>query len=207
MKSREFHKLTSDHFRLLSEQGFKKGGTSSTWRLRLNPSLEVEFAVRLNPDGWYEQYGGEFIYELRPILNKEYLYDKVRQLRLLELKQFDSNLLDNAHSVLRAFTSKLPIFEGWEADDHYLALRSLEYRPHVEHYASTSQWFYYYDRQDVVGWHEVATPALLKAIAAQVESYRDERLHTTHQSPSRVEVTVDPTIEELGFGKEQDESK
>lgn len=196
MNKKEFDKISDKYFGGVFE-GYEGGKISSGLRHKLNDSLQLEFAIRMDRDGWNEIFGSSFIYEVRPKYRGEYAYPLVKQLRLLELKEYDPSLLRHAQRILNTFAGKLGTYEGSEGDDYYVWLKSPWSEQKTNDYASSSNWYYFYDAEDILGWHKATDAALRRALADFEDKIAKHNFEEARSKPKMMTMVVDPETGEM----------
>jgi hypothetical protein len=173
MNAKEFHQLNKDFFKPLEEKGFQGAGSNSKWVRNKDKEIGIEFALRLDRYGWTEQYGSSFIYEVLPwYKGKPVLYYPAQQLRLHELSQFSPEIIDQAEAILSNFSAKIPRNEDSEDSELFVFLKSNWTKEKIV--ANIGHWYYFYDKEDILAWHNATYSALLTAIDAMQAKYEDE---------------------------------
>ena len=171
MNAQEFHKLNSAYFSQLEDMGYRRLKYSK-WLNKSDGDVGVEFALRLERNGWAEKYGSSFIYEVLPWKNEKPVnYFPAKQLRLHELLTYDPQIVEKSVKILNRFSSKLPSIASEEYSELYIFLRSGWTKQKVEDHIG--DWYYFYDDEDVLAWHNAVFPSLLLAISDLQAEYKN----------------------------------
>ena len=199
MKNDKFHQLNAEFFKNLEAKGFERVKKKSTWLRQGTNGVSIELSVRQDRYGWFPQYGSSFMYDLMPYFaGKPVHYYLAKQMRLFELKEYDPSLIKKAVEILSTFASKIPQDDSCAGDTHYVLLKSPWTEQKIER--NIGDWYCFYDEEDLLNWHNVLYPALLKAIDKTQKQFESEDFQKRSVSKGQFQkAAIDPETGEINI--------
>lgn len=169
MTIKEFHRFTESHYNFLESYGYVSAKKRSTWRKDLNVDRTIEIVVLTDKYTWNILMGGKFMVMSGLLYKGNLLNQSAKQFTLLELRNYNPNIFDEAVDCFEKYRDSLPPYKDAYENRYLFELRTSWTRQRVEE--DPNIWFHFYDQENLEVWLSILKRPLLQAINAMEKEY------------------------------------